>query len=59
LAKVYLITDKDIEDLKVALDRNPVELGRAGLTEVERAAHERIFRHLNYHICEWISHVTK
>lgn len=63
MAKVYLLTEKDFEDLLARIDRDPKWGARGGssgvLSEAERLAHEAAHRFYNYQLRSWIDGVKQ
>lgn len=60
--KVYLVTDEDLETLRLRLDRNPDHGYNGGsgrvLSDEEAKAFDEAHRFYNYQIHKWISEVS-
>lgn len=61
--KVYLITDKDFDELTLRVDRNPKHGANGGssavLSDLERKAHDEAHSFYNYQVRVWISEMTR
>ena len=63
MSKVYLLTDNDIEELLLMIDRNPKHGYHGGssqvFTEVEERAQEEAHKFYNYQVRNWIDKIKK
>lgn len=63
MAKVFLITQDDLERLTTMVDRNPKHGERGGsstlLSEAQERAHDEAHRFYNYQVRLWIDMVSK
>jgi len=63
MAKVYIVTDADIERLLTAIDRDP-QYGEHGgssgvLSAVEQQAHDKAHRFFNYQLRRWVDKIKE
>ncbi len=61
--KAYILTEKDLDNLVLRIDRNPkhgTEGGsRVALSEQERKAHDEAHRFFNFQVRRWIDEVKQ
>ena len=61
MAKVYLLTQDDIDLLKTLIDRDPDHGLQGGSSQhgADREAHREAHRFYNYQVQSWIAKVTR
>lgn len=56
--KVYIINDRDIEDLLLRIERDPARNGHV-LNATERVAYDDAQRFYNYQLLTWIGKIKE
>ncbi len=59
MAKVYMLTEADMEALVAAVNEDPQRGGQNPTTPELRRAHDDAFRFFNYRVRTWIEKVTR
>ncbi len=63
MSKVFLLREKDFEDLLTRIDRDPQHGSEGGssavLTENEKRAFDQAHRFYNFHVRRWISEMRE
>lgn len=63
MAKVYILTEDDIQLLRTMIDRDPRHGSQGGsgsvISEKDTIIYSDAHRFYNFQVCEWIGKVTK